>query len=172
MIRPEAAALIARWREAAIGGTAAALGLWLLATTGGLPFLFGIALTGLGTVLAFSGLRHARFRTGDDEAPGLVEVDEARITYLGPVMGGSVALDDLTEVTFRRTATGEAFWRLVAPEGTVYIPEGARGAEQLLDALAPLPGFDGGAMVRAVQSRTATTVKVWSRPGHAALSRG
>ncbi|MDB2407934.1 hypothetical protein N9W17_05385 [Jannaschia sp.] len=172
MIRPEAAALLIRWREAALGAVGAALGLWLLLTSGGLPFLFGIALTGLGIVLSFSGLRHARFAAQGDAAPGVIEVDEARITYLGPVMGGSVALDDMTEITFRRTATGEAFWRLVSPEATLYVPEGARGAEQLLDALAPLPNFDGGAMVRAVQSRTATTVKVWSRPGQSALTSG
>lgn len=170
MFRPEALALIARWREAAIGAAAALLGLWLLATSGGLLFLFGIALTALGALLAFSGLRHARFHSTEEAAPGVLEVDEARITYLSPLMGGSVALDDLTEVIFRRTATGEAFWRLVSPEATLYVPEGARGAEQLLDALAPLPGFDGGAMVRAVQTRTETTVKVWSRPGHAALT--
>jgi hypothetical protein len=170
MIRPEAAETILRWREAILGLAGMALGAAMMLTSVGLVALFGLALALVGAVLAMSGMRRARFDTGDDVAPGMVEVDEGQITYLGPVMGGAVALDDLTEIVFRRTATGEAFWKLVSTQATIYIPEGAHGAEQLLDALAPLPGFDGGRMVRAVRERTAVTVKVWSRPGHAALT--
>ncbi|GIT89742.1 hypothetical protein JANAI62_07730 [Jannaschia pagri] len=170
MIRPEAAATLARWREALVGALLGGLGLYLLVTSGGLLFLFGLALGALGAFLVFSGVRHARFRT-EAEAPGLLEVIEGQITYLGPVIGGSVALHDLTEVLFRRTSTGEAFWRLSHTAGTpLFIPEGARGAEALLDALAPLPGFDGGAMVRAVQTRTPTTITVWRRRDIAALT--
>ena len=63
-------------------------------------------------------------------------------------------------------------WRLSAVDGApLTIPEGAEGADGLLDALAPLPGFDGGAMVRAVRGRTGTTV-VWRRSRPTALPRG
>ena len=170
MIRPEAAALLARWREAAIGGAAILLGVWLLATSGGLPVLFGIALTGAGAVLALSGLRRARFRRAADE-PGMLELDEGRLTYLGPVLGGTVAVAELEEVTFRRTRSGEAFWRL-SPEGgrALIVPEGAAGAERLLDALAPLPGFDSGALVRATRAPAPATVTVWRRRHLAALT--
>lgn len=170
MIRPEAAATLARWRETIIGTALGGAGLSMLITSGGLVFLFGLALALLGAFLAFNGIRHARFRT-ETAAPGVVEVVEGRITYLGPVMGGSAALDDLTQVVFRRSSTGEAFWRL-SQDGNqpLYIPEGAHGAEILLDALAPLPNFDGGAMVRAVQTRTPVNIIVWSRPGRAALT--
>ncbi|WGH79512.1 hypothetical protein [Jannaschia ovalis] len=170
MIRPEAAARLRRWREAIAGAVALAAGLWLLLTSGGLPFLFGLALLPLGAVLALSGIRHARFRS-EAEAPGIVEVDEGRITYLGPVLGGSIALDELDELAFRRAATGEAFWRLAPAAGPpVWIPEGARGAETLLDALAPLPGLDAGAMVRAVQDRTPGLRVVWRRTPLRALT--
>ncbi len=165
MIRPDAAAILLPWREAMIGGAAILLGLWLLVTSGGLPFLFGLALVLGGAFLAFNGVRHARFRV-EAEAPGIVEAVEGRIAYLGPVMGGTVALDDMSEVAFRRSAGGEAFWRLTSDSAPVlYIPEGARGAEILLDALAPLPGFDGGAMVRAVRGDAPATITVWRRPG-------
>lgn len=170
MIRPEAAARLHRWREAVAGAVALAAGAWLLLTTGGLPFLFGLALVVIGAVLAPSGIRRARFRT-EAEAPGVVEVDEGRITYLGPVMGGTVTLDEMAELAFRRAATGEAFWRLAPASGApVWIPEGARGAEQLIDALAPLPGLDTGAMVRAVQSRTPGLRVVWRRAPLRALT--
>jgi hypothetical protein len=170
MIRPEAAETILRWREALLGATGVLLGIGMMATSSGLSALLGLALALVGAVLGISGIRHARFDTAEEDAPGLVEVDEGQITYLSPVMGGAVALDDLVEVVFRRTAMGEAFWKLVSTEATIYIPEGARGAEQLLDALAPLPGFDGGKMIRAVRARREATVKVWSRPDHAALT--
>ncbi|UWQ22718.1 hypothetical protein [Jannaschia sp. W003] len=172
MIRPEAAAALLRWREAIAGGLAVAAGLWLWTVSYGLPALFGAALVALGAVLLVSGLRHARFRS-DSEAPGVVEVDEGRITYMAPVMGGTMALDAVAEVAFRRTRgpEGEGFWRLTDTAGaTLFIPEGAVGHDALLDALAPLPGLDGGAMVRALRGRTPGLVVVWRRRGHAALT--
>ncbi|MEL7184710.1 MAG: hypothetical protein AAGK57_13810, partial [Pseudomonadota bacterium] len=157
MIRPEAAARLARWREALAGAASLLAGLWLTATSSGLPALFGWVLLGGGAFMLVSGIRRARFHR-EVEAPGVVEVDEGRITYLGPVIGGAVALDDLQQIVFRRTSTADAFWRLIPSEGRpLIIPEGAHGVDALLDAFAPLPGFDGGAMVRAVQSRTEAT---------------
>ncbi|MBM2575005.1 hypothetical protein JQC91_01695 [Jannaschia sp. Os4] len=171
MIRPEASAMLLRWREALVGAGAVALGLWLLARGGGLPWLFGLVLVLIGAVLLPSGWRRARLRT-EAEAPGIVSAVEGTIAYMGPITGGMVSLDELSEVAFRRASTGEGFWRLAAVDGApLTIPEGARGAEVLLDALAPLPGFDGGAMVRAVRGRTGTTV-VWRRSRPLALPRG
>ena len=170
MIRPEVAATLTRSREAALGVAAIALGTWLWAVNFGLLALFGGVLVAIGAVLAVSGIRRVRFRTAD-AAPGLVEVDEGRITYLGPMLGGAVDLDALSAVTFRRTATGEAFWRLQQEDGpTLVIPEGAANAEILLDALAPLPGFDTGTMIRAVRRRGSSTTIVWQRNATRALT--
>lgn len=170
MIRPEVAARLTRWREAIAGGAIVAAGLWLALGSSGIVAVFGAAVALLGAMLALSGIRRARFR-GAVSSPGVLEVDEGRLTYLGPVLGGSADLDDLTEVIFRRTAGGEAFWRLLHDGGRpLVVPAGAAGAERLLDALAPLPGFDPGAMVRAVQGRTAGTVSVWRRTPRLALT--
>lgn len=165
MIRPDAAATLSRWREALVGAVAMAAGLWLWLASRGLPALMGGVAVGIGAVLLLSGIRRARFATGA-ESPGLVEVDEGRITYLGPVMGGSVAIDDIDAVTFRRTTTGEAFWRIAHSAGpTLTIPEGAVGSDSLLDALVVLPGLDPGSMVRAVRQRAPVTIIVWRRQG-------
>ncbi|MCK0169142.1 hypothetical protein MWU52_16425 [Jannaschia sp. S6380] len=170
MIRPEVIAALTRWREALIGASAVAGGGWLWLASYGLPALLGAVAAGVGSVLLLSGIRLARFRH-DIDSPGVVELDEGRITYLGPVIGGSADLDDIAQVAFRRTATGEAFWRLEHVGGRpLLIPEGAAGAERLLDGLAPLPGLDTGAMVRAAQGRTPGTVIVWQRAGHRALT--
>ncbi|MEM7488563.1 MAG: hypothetical protein AAF390_05505 [Pseudomonadota bacterium] len=170
MIRPEAAATLARWRDVLIGGAALVAGATLLATSSGLSILFGLALLAVGGVLSLAGLRRARFRTGA-QGPGIVRVDEGRILYMGPITGGMVALDDLAEVALDRTADGAAAWHLVPGDGpALEIPEGAEGSDALLDALAPLPGLDGGVMVRAVQGRGPGRITVWRRDPRLALT--
>lgn len=170
MIRPEAAARLKRWREAIVGVIAAIVGIWLWFAFQGLPALFGLAAMAVGTVLMISGVRSARFLS-HAQSPGIVGVDEGRITYMGPLTGGLVELDELTQVAFHRPDTGDAYWRLSHRQGEpLVIPDGAAGADKLLDALAPLPGLDAGAMVRAVQTRTPGTITVWRRDRLRALT--
>jgi hypothetical protein len=169
-LRPAATATLHRWREALAGAAVTGFGLWWMATGRGFYFGAGVCAVLLGGALIFTGLRHAAFRR-DGEAPGLVEVDEGRVTYLGPVIGGSVALADLRDITFRRTTAGEAFWRLRGTDPQpLIIPAGARGVDQLLDAFTALPRFDTGAMVRAVQSRTPCALTIWRHPNAVALT--
>ncbi|SFI95355.1 hypothetical protein [Jannaschia pohangensis] len=169
MIRPEAKARLLRWREALIGASCAVAGLWLWLATAGLPALFGAVAMAIGAVLILSGMRRARFRSTHQD-PGIVRIVEGRISYMGPVTGGSVALDDLVAVTLLRDDTGAAWCLTPEAERDLVIPEGAIGAEGLLDALAPLPGLDSGAMVRAVQSRTGASITVWRREQFRALT--
>ena len=169
MIRPEAAAALRRWGEAGAGAALLASGAWLAAAAFGLPRLFGLAMLAAGAVLAVSGLRRARFGARAD-GPGVVEVVEGRIAYLGPETGGAVALDLLEEVALVRSG-GAPAWRLAAADGgAVTIPHGARGADALPEALAPLPGFDGGAMLRALGDPANGTRVVWRRRPLAALT--
>lgn len=170
MIRPEAAARLTRWREALIGTAAVAIGLWLWLANDGLLALFGAVAMAVGAILILSGIRAARFRA-DGQSPGIVNVVEGRITYMGPLTGGLVDLDEVMQVAFHRPDTGDAYWRLTHRQGEpLVIPEGAAGADKLLDALAPLPGLDTGAMVRAVQTRTPGMITVWRRDRLRALT--
>lgn len=154
-----------RWREVLAGAALALLGTGLWTTGFGLPALFGLALLLGGGFLAATGLRLARLR-GTEAGPGVVEVVEGRIGYLGPEDGGWVALDLIERVEKRGTR-----WIVSTPDDTLAIPIGARGAEALPDALGPLPGFDAGRMVRAARSRGDATV--WRREdGLAALPPG
>lgn len=160
MIRPEARAALRRWREVLAGGMLAAPGLWLWASSYGIPALLGLAMMAGGGFLALTGIRLARMRDGG--GPGVVEVVEGRIGYLGPEGGGWVALDLLERVEKRDRA-----WHLTTPDDTIVIPIGARGAEALPDALGPLPGFDGGRMARAARGHGDATV--WMRRAGVAL---
>ncbi|KIT17098.1 hypothetical protein [Jannaschia aquimarina] len=167
MIRPELQALFWRWREVIGGAGLVVLGLALWVGSAGLPALFGLAALAVGVVLLIPGLRRARFR-GTADGPGVVDVTEGHISYFGPTNGGAVALDLLEEVSFDGAARA---WRLEDSRGEVLvIPEGASGSEALLEALAPLPGFDAGHMVRAVRERAPTSRVVWTRRARPALT--
>lgn len=166
-LRPEAVARLKQWRETMIGTAVTCVGGWIALTSFGLGVLAGGVIALIGISLIFTGTRHALFRT-DAEAPGIVEVTEGRITYLGPLAGGTVALADLREVSFTRTHDGNAFWRLTSHEPQpLIIPAGASGVDVLLDTFTALPQFDTGLMVRAVQSRTPTARTIWHHPAHA-----
>ena len=165
-LRPEALAQLKRWRETLIGAAISMSGLWLALTSFGLVTLTGALIALLGGALMFTGIRHALFRT-DRDAPGIVEVTEGRITYLGPVIGGTIALADLREIGFARAADGQSFWRLEGIEpNPLIIPAGAQGVDILLDTFTALPQFDTAPMVRAVQTRTATARVIWRHPAH------
>lgn len=165
MIRPEAAATLARWREVLAGAGLAAAGLWLLAQPGYVLPGLGLVLAGLGAGLAVVGLRRLWFRAAG-EGPGVVQVVEGQVAYFGPAgagEGGFVALDDLVALTL--TADG-SHWRLTSAEGSVLvIPRAARGAEVLLDAFVRLPGLDAAALVRAAAAGPAAADRrLWTRP--------
>jgi hypothetical protein len=162
-LRPEARALLLRWREALIGGAAAALGLWLLLTAGGLLFLFGIALALGGGWLAVAGVQRGRFRQGG-EGPGVVRVVEGSVTYFGPWGGGVAAFDRLAWLELVPAPGAAGLWVLIDEEGQrLEIPVDARGAEALLDVFAALPGLRTGAMLRSLQSPVRERTLIWQR---------
>jgi hypothetical protein len=162
-IRPEAQAAILRWREVFVGAGIAALGLWAASGFGLLRWVgYGIVL--LGALVIYTGVQRARFRTGKD-GPGTVQVDEGEVMYYGPWWGGSVALRDVSRIEL--AGGGDtAVWRLYQPgRETLVIPTNADGAEALFDAFATLPGMRTGAMLHALNSRTAAgdhPVVIWS----------
>ncbi|MFZ1467392.1 MAG: hypothetical protein WAT09_00265 [Paracoccaceae bacterium] len=149
MIRPEARAALTRWSEPAIGATVLASGLWAATRGGWLLAVAGGAVAALGVAWVVLGLRRMRF-LGRHDAPGLVELDEGRITYLGPRMGGSISLPDLAEIRLL-TLRGRRVWRLRQGDGqALLVPLDAAGAEALFDAFATLPGLSSAALVAAL----------------------
>ncbi len=182
MIRPEARAALFRWREVMASAALGGLGLWLISLGGLLLIPAGAALVALAAGLALTAWRRLRFAQRG-EAPGVVEVDEGQIGYLGPGIGGFVALPDLVEIKLI-TLRGRRLWRLKQADGqTVLIPVEATGAERLFDAFSSLPGLDSAALVDALQPAQASSSAalvpegmagmrlVWRRPG-AGLMRG
>jgi hypothetical protein len=174
MIRPEITQTLWRAREV-IGGVALVLaGLWVAMQGGYLLTPVGAGIGALGTVWAVTAWRRMRFAQSID-APGIVEIDEGQIGYLGPGTGGYVAIPDLAELRLL-TIRGRRLWQLRQTDGqALLIPVDAAGADRLYDAFASLPGMDTAALVEALtatslSASTALTVgsigkTLWRRKG-------
>ncbi len=157
---------------AALAFAAAAAALLGEAALSGAPL--PLALLGACLALAAWLVRDDRLRArlAAEGGPGVVVVKEGRIGYLGPETGGVVDLDALERVEAARRG-GELVWTLVARDGApLSIPAGAEGAGALLDALAPLPGFDPGALSEAEEGRAAVLFRRDGATRPVALSGG
>jgi hypothetical protein len=162
LIREEAQATLTRYREVIAAGAAGTVGLWLIALGGWLLIPVGGIVLGLAALWAISALRRLRFAQGVD-APGVVEIDEGQVGYLGPGLGGYVALPDLVELRLIRLH-GKRVWRLKQEDGqALLIPVEAAGAERLFDAFAVLPGLDGQALLAALDAAATDDRIVWRR---------
>lgn len=151
LIRPEITQGAFRAREVILGGLLALAGLWTALQGGFLLPPFGLALAGLGLIWAVTAWRRMRFAQGV-AAPGVVEIDEGQIGYLGPAAGGYVAIPDLTELRLI-DMRGRRLWQLRQADGqALLIPVDATGADRLFDAFASLPGMDTAALVAALDT--------------------
>ena len=166
--RPQARAVLTRWREVGLAGLVAGSGLWLMALGGYFLGPLGAICLLLGGAWGLLSWRRMGFLR-PVTAPGVVELDEGQVGYLGPSFGGYVALRELVEIRIV-TLHRQQHWRLKQSDGQVLlIPLAAIGAEGLFDAYAALPGVDMSAMAAALESPADTQV-VWRRPTHAALT--
>jgi hypothetical protein len=167
-VRPEVRASFASWREVLAAAAVAAMGLWLIWLGGYLLVPLGVIFGTFGLIWAAIALRRRRFaRTV--EAPGVVEVDEGQVGYLGPTFGGYVSLRELTEIRLI-DIHGKRHWRLRQADGQVLlIPVAAAGAELLHDAFATLPGIEMTVLSRALDARQGTDI-LWRRTKHASLT--
>ena len=170
MIRPELIELAKRWREALIGVGLVVLGFWWATGTGAMPFLGGASAV-VGAALIWLSIQRARFDRGVGDGPGVVTVDERRVTYMGPLDGGTVALGELRRLDLDPTARPDPVWVLVGPESTLHVPITALGAEALLDLFAALPGLRTGRMLAELEGGGDAVVAIWERPDEAARRR-
>jgi hypothetical protein len=151
LIRPELQRHLARSREAIAAALVGVFGLWLIWLGGYLLLAVGAAILAFAVSWMVAAVRRLRFAQ-DTIAPGVVEVDEGQVGYMGPRFGGYVALPDLVELRLV-TMQGRRLWRLKQLDGqTLLIPVDAAGAERLFDAFGSLPGMDMAALVAAVQT--------------------
>ena len=169
MIRPEARALLHRWREVLAGLALAGLGLWTALSPLPLIAALGLALMAAGAGLGVVGFRRLRF-AATGTGPGVVQLVEGQIAYFGPESGGFMALDDLAEIGL---TSGAEAWVLRDMAGQrLTIPRSATGADALFDAFARLEGIDMASLLRVIGAVPPQPVAriVWRRKARALLT--
>ena len=179
-IRPEAAKTISTWAEPVIYAGIAILcgvkGIGLLANGHGV----GVVLTAIGlfAIFAFYGAvtRSVYAQRMREKGPGIVSIQEGRISYLGPLGGAILARDALVSVDIvtNSTAFGAADLHWVLTDEShqkIAIPGAAADADKLLDALGALPGFDHDAFVKAMKANGNERFPVWRRTSVASVER-
>ncbi|MEJ6396861.1 hypothetical protein [Yoonia sp. 208BN28-4] len=162
-IRPEARAVLWRWRDVIVALLIVAIGLWWAIGSFGIVRWLGILMIVLGAVLVFTGTQRARFRQGAG-GPGVVQIVERRIGYFGPLTGGALDLDDLTVLELDPDAHPDPHWILTGVENNrVAIPVTAKGAEALFDAFASLPGIRTETMLSVLERTPDQRVVIWRK---------
>lgn len=170
-LRPEATATVRRYAEPAVYVAIAAFFLWKAVDAVASGAWLGLALLVPGALAAFAAIgaveRALVARRSRAAGPGVVSVQEGRITYLGPHGGATVAIDGLVRVDVVIERAGGfspgARWELTDEDGQrLSIPASAANADALLDVLGGLPGFNNMSVVLAMSEREGRR-PVWRR---------
>ena len=165
-LRPEAVAFLTRWKETIVFSLMLAFALSLM-----LRGFFGdrIWLLAQGAVLAIPAcallvfaVTKARLR-GATTAPGVVEIDEGKLTYWSDFVGGSVALSEVSRISLTRKF-GATFWLVESMmEAPLEIPTNAKGGDRLVEVIATLPGANVEKIARALRQPDSRAIVIWEK---------
>ena len=162
-LRPEAMHALSRWSEILAALAAGLVGVWLATLGGPVMLALGGLMVAVALLLAVFAWRRMRFRM-DVGAPGVVAVDEGRISYMGPVTGGAVDLAELVEIEVIDVAGGRRCWRIRQADGQMLlVPMAAAGAAALYDHFAALPGMETKVLMSALGGDALNGRRIWAR---------
>lgn len=170
LIRAEARATLWRWREVIAGGGLCALGsqgalsYGLMVWAGWLCILLGVAAI-------ITGIPRALFR-GSADGPGIVELDEGQVRYMGPFSGADMSLDTVMVIAMDGAHAAPRWILTNAFQERITIPTGATGADLLFDAFTALPGFRMERALSALRAPEAAIITIWRRPNAAVDTAG
>ena len=162
-LRPEAKAQLWRFRDALFGAGVALLGFYWAFTRFGILSWIGWIMVAGGVIWTIGGLQRAIFRQ-NGEGPGVVQIRERRFAYFGPLNGGVMDVDDLNILEIDPSSHPSPSWILSGVGGQrLAIPINAKGAEDLFDVFASLPGIRTQAMLDVLSRTPDARVLVWQR---------
>ena len=161
-IRPEAAKFLSKYKEVLLAGAVFGLGAyWAIFSFGLLPWL-GYIVMGVSGLLLFSFLQRAWFARGDG-GRGFVEVDEGQISYFAPDSGGMIAVLELSELSYDARPSPPVWTLSQAGLPDLVIPVNAKGAAQLFDAFAALPGLSADRLLTAQRGAKDHARVIWRK---------
>ncbi|WP_108260508.1 hypothetical protein [Mangrovicoccus ximenensis] len=161
LIRPEIRAGMWRGREMLAGAGIGLAGLWIALSTFGVTRWLGWAVLLAGLGVCVSGWQRMRLRP-KEPGLGLVETDEGRITYWGPLDGGSIERDLMTGLAID-LGSHPPVWILSQQGGPdLHIPVTAAGQDALLDTLDSLPGLTAARLIAARRREGGGRHPLWS----------
>jgi hypothetical protein len=161
--RPEIRALFWRWREVLAAAAVMIFGLWWGARGVGVTLWLAYLVAAIGAIWAIAAVQRARFAQ-NGEGPGVVHLREGRLAYYGPLDGGMMDLDDLTELALDPSSYPGPSWILTGMGGQrLAIPVNAAGADALFDVFAGLPGIRTHAVLDVLSRTPDALVVIWSR---------
>lgn len=161
-IRPEAQKLLNKYKAVAIlGAIFGAGGYWAFFSFGLLAWL-GYIVMGVSGVLLFSFLQRAWFSRGDG-GRGFVEIDEGQISYFAPDSGGVIAVRELCELAYDGRPNPPVWTLSQAGLPDLVIPVNAKGAAELFDAFAALPGLSADRLLGAQRGATDHARVIWRK---------
>ncbi len=180
MIRPAAAAQIARWAELAGAVFMALIGLYLIGLGGYVWIPLGALILAAALPLALLAYRRQQFAQSV-HGEGVIEVVEGELRYFSPSAqivgaatlpapsaGGFLSLPDLAELRLIHVQN-RGYWRLKTFDGqALMVPVDAAGHAALFDVFAALPNIDNAALLAALARPPASgmgTIVLWRRVG-------
>ena len=167
-VRPEARAALFRIRELIVAGLLGLVGLYWGLTAFGVLFWLGWVVLAVAVLLFFTFLQRVWF-AGREDGPGYVEVIEGQITYYSTETGGAVAVRELTQLLYD-TRASEPKWVLRQPQlPDLSIPASAKGAPELFDAFAALPGLTAERLLQAQRRSKSNALVIWQRENNLAI---
>lgn len=162
-MRPEARATLIRWREVIVAAAVALFGIWWATQGVALVRWLGVIVIALGAVWIYAAVQRVRFAQ-DGAGPGVVQVKERRLAYFGPLDGGVMDVEDLTELRLDPSSHPTPTWVLTAMGGQrLTIPINAAGADVLFDVFSGLPGIETAKMLDVLSRTPAAPIVIWSR---------
>ena len=162
-LRPEARAFLWRWREVLVAGVVIALGVWWIFTGIGINRWLGVIFTLIGLGWTYTAVQRARFAQEGD-GPGVVQVRERRLAYYGPLDGGMIDVEDLTQLELDPSSHPDPSWVLSGVGGQrIAIPINAAGADALFDVFAALPGIETASVLDVLSRTPDARVILWQR---------
>lgn len=160
--RAEALGTLRQYRSFIIAGLFAVFGFFLLFDQPGLGKIAGGLVLFMAILVAHDGYKRMRFPAGSG-GPGMVEVDERRVSYLSGTGGGAVSLDALDRVELHRNGRGRITWVFFAEDGMLEVPGDAMGTDKLFDALVALPGVNYAQAEAATQGKGPDLFLIWQK---------